>query len=131
MGGWDGRSSSPVGLPGLRAVVLWSFGGLPFVGSGGERRSYVVSGGGHCRSSVVVGALLSVFADVCPRLWVLMVADWCRCRSSVVVVGCFSVCGTRPRSWVLIVGDWWPLSIERGSGGLLSVFVAPVLVRGS
>ena len=55
MGGWDGHSSSPVGLPGLRAVVLWSFGGLPFVGSGGERRSYVVSGGGHCRLSVVVG----------------------------------------------------------------------------
>ena len=101
MGGWDGRSSSPVGLPGLRAVVLWSFGGLPFVGSGGERRSYVVSGGGRCRSSVVVGVLLSVFADVCPRSWVLMVADW------------------------------WPLSIERGSGGLLSVFVAPILVRGS
>ena len=101
VGGWDGRSSSPVGLPALWVVLLWSFGGLPFVGSGGERRSYVVSCGGRCRSRVVVGALLSVFADA------------------------------RPRSWVLMVGDWWPLSIERGSGGLLSVFAAPVLARGS
>ena len=77
------------------------FGGLPSVGSGGERHSYVVSGGGRCRSSIVVGVLLSVFANA------------------------------RPRSWVLMVGNWWPLSIERGSGGLLSVFAAPVLVHGS
>ena len=78
------------------SVVVW---GLLFIGSGGEQCLYVVSGGGHCRSSVVVGALLSVFADICPHLWVLMVADW------------------------------WPLLIEHGSSGLLSVFVAPVLVR--
>ena len=99
MGGWDGCSSSPVGLPGLRAVVLWLFGGLLFIGSGGERHLYVV--GGRCRSSVVMGALSSVFADVCPP------------------------------SWILMVGDWWPLSIEHGSVWLLSVFVAPVLVHGS
>ena len=34
VGGWDGRSSSPVGLPALWVILLWSFGGLPFVGSG-------------------------------------------------------------------------------------------------
>ena len=66
MGGWDGRSSSLVGLPGLWAIVLWLFGGLPFIGSGGEQCSFVVSGGGCCRLSIVVGALLSVFADAHP-----------------------------------------------------------------
>ena len=48
LGGWDGRSSSPVGLPGLWAIILWLFGGLLFIGSGGERCLYVVSSDGCC-----------------------------------------------------------------------------------
>ena len=47
--GWDGCSTSPVDFPGLEAIVLWSFGGLPFVASCDEQRSYLVGGGGRCQ----------------------------------------------------------------------------------
>ena len=53
MDSWDGRSTSPVDFPGLEAIVLWSFGGLPFVASRDERRSYVVGGGGRCQGFAI------------------------------------------------------------------------------
>ena len=79
-----------MGFPGLWAVGLWSFGCLPFVATGGERRSYL-AGGGRCRSSVVmVVGLLSVFSDARCRYGL----SWVVGDPSVVV-------------WVFSVRDYW------------------------
>ena len=64
-------------------------------------------------------------ALVCCQWWWPLSIE--RSGGGVVV----SVCGRLSSFVGLDGGRLVPLSIERGSGGLLSVFVAPILVRGS
>ena len=109
VGGWDGRSLSLVGLPGLWAVVLRLFGGLPFIGSGGEWRLYVVSGGGYCQSSRVVGALLSAFADACPHLSSLHSPTYSYRTPTGLLDSYWILLGLQQISyWLITIQIWYP-----------------------
>ena len=77
-------------------VFLLSLGGLPFIVGGDTHSSW--GGSGHCRSSVVVMGSLSMFADACCRLCVLMVGGWCHSWAFVPIL--------RPGGWSSFVGDW-------------------------